>query len=113
MDAPRKRLRPDREAVRAAREDAELTKYGLAKVLGCSRSTITDIEGGRRNTTRPLLTAIANACGVEVETLVAADEPRRQTTPQAAVDLQQVRDEERAVSEDLPELREDVTGGAR
>lgn len=107
-------LRPDREAVQAARKAADLTKYGLAKVLGCSRSTITDIEGGRRNTTRPLLTAIADACGVEVETLVATDEPRRQTTPQAAVDLQQVPDEERADPDDLPKVRGDVAaGGAR
>ena len=110
MDEPRF-LRPDGAAVTAAREDAGLTKYRLAKVLGRSRSTITDLESGRRNATRPLLEAIADACGVPVELLVATDEAEGATTPPGSDPLPEpgMRREDRPVggpaAEEVLEVR--------
>lgn len=105
MDGPRI-LRPDGAAITAAREGAKLSKYRLAKVLGRSRSTITDLENGRRNATRPLLADIAQACGVPVESLVVANEPTQGATTPAGDDSlpgPQVRREDRPAREPATE----------
>jgi transcriptional regulator with XRE-family HTH domain len=118
MDEPRI-LRPDRAAVRAAREDAGFTKYGLAKALGCSRSTITDLESGRRNTTRPFLARVAEVCGVPIDTLKTPGEP--EGAPAAPADDRlpepELRREDRSAgepaTEEVLEVRDAPVGGAQ
>jgi transcriptional regulator with XRE-family HTH domain len=97
MRAPAKPLNQDRAAVTKAREDAELTKYRLAKILDCSRSLITEIEKGTRNAAPDLLSRMAAVFGCPVETLQAGA-----SAEAADVDMQQVRDEERTVPQQVP-----------
>ena len=99
MRAPAKPLNQDRAAVTKAREDAELTKYRLAKILDCSRSLITEIEKGTRNAAPDLLARMAAVFGCPVENLQAST-----TAASTDVDVQQVRNAERVVSHEVSGL---------
>src|SRR4051812_45487037 len=105
----RRTFEHDPEAVTKARNDAGLTKTALAKELGCSLSLVSEIESGTRNARLPLLERMAELLGCETSQLRHKDADG-QAPPPADVDVRQVRDGERAVPNDLPELRK-LTGG--
>jgi transcriptional regulator with XRE-family HTH domain len=100
MRAPTKPLNQDRAAITKQREDARLTKYRLAKILGCSRSLITEIEGGTRNAAPDLLTRMAAVFGCPVANLQASP-----ATTSADVDVRHMRDAERTEPEQMPRVR--------
>jgi transcriptional regulator with XRE-family HTH domain len=93
----------DPEAVTRWRESVRprLSKTALAERLGCSLSLVSEIEGGTRNARRDLLEQMAEIFGCDVAEL----EPRRETAATADVDLQQLRNAERASSDELSDLR--------
>ena len=97
MRAPSKPLNQDREAVRVAREAAEISQYRLAKRLGVARSLISEIEKGTRNAQPELLRRMAAIFDCPVSQLEA-----RPAAASAHVDVQQVRDEERTVPQQVP-----------
>jgi len=101
----RKPFNHDPDAFTKAREAAGLTMTALARELGCSLSLISEIEGGTRNCRRSLLERAAKVLGVPVAQLERKREPARETTTAAAVDMPEVRHEERAETRQLPELR--------
>ena len=49
--------------LRAARENYALTQVELARLLGCSQSRVSDIEGGKRGLSVERLQRWAAACG--------------------------------------------------
>lgn len=104
------RLHHEPEAVRWAREKAGLTQTQLAERTGIARTLIVEIEAGTRNATPANLIKIAAALNCPVVFLERSRVP--QTTETAAVGVQQVRDEERAITDDLPQVRGNLTGGA-
>jgi transcriptional regulator with XRE-family HTH domain len=108
----RKPTHQDPDAVYEARDRADMTQQQLADLVGCSKSLICEIEYGTRNAGPERLKLIAKVLKVPVSTLRAQSEPRRPATPTAAVGVQPVRHEERAGTEDLPQLRGNLTGGA-
>jgi transcriptional regulator with XRE-family HTH domain len=101
---PSKPIEHDPGAVKEAREAAGLSQYALAKLLGVVRSLVSEIEGGTRNAKPEMQRRIARILGCPVADL-AAKKPQGQTTPAAHVDVQPVRNGERAVPVAMPELR--------
>jgi len=100
MRAPSKPLNQDPEAVREARRAVEgLSQYRLAKRLGVVRSLISEIEKGTRNAQPELLRRMAAIFDCPVSQLEASA-----ATETPAVDLRQVRDEERGVSQQMPRV---------
>lgn len=67
--APRHPLLHDPAAVTHRRIDAELTLTELAARVGCALSTLSEIEGGTRSPSLPLLRRIAAALGCTVRDL--------------------------------------------
>ena len=96
-----KALHHDPRAITQARRDAGLSQYRLAKLLDRSRSLISEIEGGTRNAAPDLLRKMADIFGCDVADL----QSRRETTAAAPVDVQQLRNEERAEPDGLSEVR--------
>jgi transcriptional regulator with XRE-family HTH domain len=99
MRAPSKPLNQDREAVREARQAAKVTQYRLAKQLGVARSLISEIEKGTRNAQPELLRRMAAIFDCPVSQIEA-----RPAAASADVDVQQVRDAERAVPQQMPRV---------
>lgn len=98
-------------AVTKAREAAKISKATLARLLGCSPSLITEIEGCTRNAGEERIQQIAKVLGCPPERLRRRpDEPGRQAAETADVEVRELRSDERAVAADLPELRQ--VGGA-
>jgi transcriptional regulator with XRE-family HTH domain len=58
------------ENIRRARVRAGLTQEQLAKAVGVTRPQITNLEGGRSNTTVPILLRIAKACHMRPSALL-------------------------------------------
>lgn len=79
------------EAVTKARDAAGLTKYALAKQLGCARSLITEIEGGTRNANPDLLERIAKVLACPASELEATDEAGGQAAETSDVDVPHLR----------------------
>lgn len=100
MRAPSKPLNQDQEAVREARRAVEgLSQYRLAKRLGVARSLISEIEKGTRNAQPELLRRMAAIFDCPVSQLEA-----RPAATSGPVDMQQVRDAERAVPQQMPRV---------
>ena len=64
------------DALKAAREDAELTQQGLADRVGCTKWCISKIEAGARQPSGALYGRICRALGVDKQTLL--EQPRRE-----------------------------------
>lgn len=62
------------DRIRLAREDAGLTQGQLAKMLGVSRPTVSDIEAGRRKVSAEELGKMADLFGVSTEWLLGRDQ---------------------------------------
>jgi transcriptional regulator with XRE-family HTH domain len=104
----------DPRAVTRARTKAKMAKVDLARAVGCSRSLITEIEGGTRNAREELLAAMAKVLDVPVEQLrrKRPGEPGRQAAQTGDGRLLAVRDEERPDrTDDVQELRRTAVGG--
>lgn len=96
----------DPEAVTEAREARKMSKATLARLIGCSRSLITEIEGDTRNAREELLAAMAKVLDVPAEQLRRnPGEPGRTAAQAADVEVRQLQNDERAVAANLPELR--------
>ncbi len=59
-------------AVRAAREDANLTQQELGQRVGLKRTSITNLEAGRQQIQVHTLYALAEALGIAVTALLPA-----------------------------------------
>ena len=102
---PPKDLDHDPQAVTKARDAAGMSKYALAKHLGCSRSLITEIEGGTRNADEERIQQLAKVlrCPPAQLRRKPAGEPRGQATEATDVDVPGVQGGQRAVAEDVLE----------
>jgi transcriptional regulator with XRE-family HTH domain len=63
------------------REQAGLTQSGLARRMGTSQSTISQIEAGERNPTYDLMRQIAEALGVSIAYLAGGGVENEQLSP--------------------------------
>lgn len=97
-------------AVLAARLDADLTQQEVADACGVSRSLIAEIELGTRNATPAMIAKLAALYSRPVTHLEREREP--ETAQAADVAVQELPGDERAVPDDVPELRE-LSGGGR
>lgn len=70
------------QRIRALRETANITQHGLATKVGISRTSITNIEAGRQDTTITVILAIADALNVPAGTLFG-----EQTEPSVSLSL--------------------------
>lgn len=98
-----KRLDHEPEAVTYARRQAGLTVTELAKRCGVTKSLISEIEKGSRNATPDMLNKLAEALNCPRVVLESKRVP--QTSEAVPVDVQPLRDSERAVPDELQELR--------
>lgn len=99
---PKRPLDHQPEAVVYAREQAGLTQTQLAEMCDVAKSLICEIEAGTRNATPAMLNKLAAALNCPRVILERKREP--ETAETAAVGVQ-LRDEERAESGELSELR--------
>lgn len=104
---PKQPLDHEPEAVTYAREQAGLTMTELADRCGVGLSLISEIEKGTRNATPAMIRKLAAA--LNCPRVVLERSRVTETAPAAAVDLQPVRDEERANPDDMPELRRELS----
>lgn len=104
------RLNQEPEAVRWARKRSGLTQTQLAERAGLSRTLLVEIEGGTRSATDENLIKLAEAMNCPVVVLERKRDLQPETAETADVEVRPLRDRERAVAADLPELRQ--VGGA-
>lgn len=97
------RLNQEPSAVRWARKRSGLTQTQLAKLAGLSRTLVVEIEGGTRNATDENLIKLAGAMNCPIVML----ERKRETeaAPAADVDVQQLRNAERAEPVELQKVQ--------
>lgn len=68
-------------AVRRLREERSLTQGELAKQIGLSRTSVTNLESGRQNPPLSLLPELSSALGVDVITLITCTAEEAVGTP--------------------------------
>lgn len=101
---PKDPLDHEPDAVVYARKQAGLTQQQLADLCGVSRSLITEIEAGTRNATPALIRTLAEKLNCPRVILERKRcEPETASSADAAVS--DVRDVERADSNDVQEVR--------
>lgn len=106
---PKQPLDHEPEAVAYALDNSGLTMTQLAEMCGVSLSLISEIIAGTRNATPVMIGKLASALNCPRVVLERKREPK--TAPAADVEVRALRSDERAVADDLPELRQ-VAGDA-
>jgi transcriptional regulator with XRE-family HTH domain len=113
MATPRKKpkdpLDHEPEAVAYALANSGLTKTQLAEKCGVSLSLISEIIAGTRNATPPMISKLAAALNCPRVVLERKREP--EAAPTALGGVRELRNEERTVQADVPELRHSAVGG--
>lgn len=99
------------EAVRYVREQAGLTQTQLAAMCDTTQGHISEIETGSRNAPPPLIKKLATAMNCPRVILERKREP--ETTPAAAGRVRELPGEERADTDDVPQVRSGTVGGAQ
>jgi transcriptional regulator with XRE-family HTH domain len=94
--------------LRTARREAELTQEALAKRVGLSRTSITNIEQGNQHVGLHLLYELAKAVGVRAVDLLPDEQAVRDNGPSLDDVLVGMRRSDRAkVQRDMQRLTED------
>lgn len=106
-----KRLNHEPKAVTYAREKSGLSMTEVAEQCGVSLSLISEFEKGTRSATPAMIIKLAAVFNCPVVVLERKREP--EATPQAAGQMRGLRTDERADTDDVPELRSSaLTDGA-
>lgn len=99
---PGRRAPLDPERLWKRRALKGLSQQELAEASGLSTTHISRLEVGNGGVSASALAALARALDCEITDLMPGESA---DTPPADVDVQRVRDEERAVPHKLPDLR--------